>query len=292
MTAKFLRYKLGKIAIAITVLAITTLSCTDDLAYRQDADGPSGEKAVISLSFEVREPNRLTRADIDEYDAKRVKTIWVGIYNASTGDNTANVYITSGQHGFTAGTNNHVKSILTGIPTKSGKSYIVAVANPDQYVGITTGDDPDNENAKKSLTELLADAKSWDAYKSIIVTGVAGQNNSVDIQTPAINGNQGLLMSGIYTEKAHDNHSSSHPDISETAYYIPAGENTLTGAIHLRRLISHINFNIQASGTIVEITPQSYQVHNVPFASWLHERVEDNPSSDNRIGYANAGDAL
>lgn len=159
MTAKFLRYKLGKIAIAITVLAITTLSCTDDLAYRQDADGPSGEKAVISLSFEVREPNRLTRADIDEYDAKRVKTIWVGIYNASTGDNTANVYITSGQHGFTAGTNNHVKSILTGIPTKSGKSYIVAVANPDQYVGITTGDDPDNENAKKIAYRIIGRCK-------------------------------------------------------------------------------------------------------------------------------------
>lgn len=303
MKAKFFRYIfIRSVAVSLAAFATATaVSCTDDLVSCQDTDSPSGEEATVSLSFAVGDVSKLTRAEIDENDAKRVNTLWIGIYNASTGDCTANLFLNkTGDHGFAPGTNNHALSQLTDISTKSGKSYIVAVANPDQYMGITAEDadkfstleNADNSKIYKSLTTLLEAATNWKDYKSIMVTGTTGQNNSIDIQAPSINENKGLLMSGIYTEMLHVDPTNSHPDISETPYYISAGDNKLTGAIHLRRLISNIKFNIEAKGSVVEVTPQSYQVHNVPFASWVHERVDNNPGEKNRIGYANAGDAL
>lgn len=263
------------------ILASVLISCTDQINYDSQEYGPEGEYATISLNFGVAGMTRLTRADEDN-DYSRVKTLWVGIYNAATGERTFGGMMTEDANGFAEG-NDHTLHSLKNIETKSGKSYIVAVANPDNYTGFTLSTSGDYQKYTP-LDELLDNALKWDDYKSIIITGSIIQDSHIDIQAPVTASGAGLIMSGIYDQNPNPE-SAVHPVVEESPVYISAGENSLNGAIHLRLLQSHINFTLEASGDIVEITPQSYQVYNVPFASWLHEHTS---ASD----IQNAGDAM
>ena len=263
------------------VLVSVLVSCTDQINYNSPEYGPEGEHATISLNFGIAGMTQLTRADEDN-DYSRVKTLWVGIYNATTGERTFGGMMSKNTNGFAEG-NDHTLHSLKNIETKSGKSYIVAVANPDNYTGFTLSASGGNPEYT-SLDELLDKALKWDDYKSIIITRSIIQDSHIDIQAPVTASGAGLIMSGIYDQNP-DPRSAVHPVIEESPVYISAGENSLNGAIHLRLLQSHIKFSIKASGEIVELTPQSYQVHNVPFASWLHEHTS---ASD----IQNAGDAM
>ncbi|MDE6085830.1 MAG: hypothetical protein K2G40_05455 [Muribaculaceae bacterium] len=59
-------------------------------------------------------------------------------------------------------------------------------------------------------------------------------------------------------------------------YFIPAQNGTVDlstqGAIHLRRLVSHINFNIKPGNENISVTVNSFRVMNAPRYSWLCER--------------------
>lgn len=262
-------------SVVLSLLIGSLSACSDEIQYGGNNKGPEGEEASISLSLSLGDMTKLTRASLSDDDANRVTTLWVGIYNANTKNCTFNALLHDGEHGFKSGVKDHTNYTLTDIDTKSGDSYIVAVANPHTYKGITLDD-----NTSKPLSELLESAKSWDDYKSIIVTGEYTQDGSIVVQTPAVSNTSGLLMSGIYSNNTNPN----HPVDQETSVYISAGNNVkLNGAIHLRRLLSHITFNLQADGTIIDLQPLSYKVYNVSYTSWLHEHTE---------GTVNSGDAL
>lgn len=257
-------------------------SCKDDVVYA-DGDIQEGIPVNLSLSFSVGDMTKLTRAADDEDNYKRVSSLWVGIYNATTSECTFKGMMSQSQNEFEAGVKNHYVYKLKNILTKSGKSYIVAVANPENYFGIA--DANGNLDSQKRLSELLNEADSWEKYKSIIVSGSVLGNGTIDVQAPTIDANSGLLMSGHYVanDKTDD---PVHPNgvNTETAVNILPTATSLDGIIHLRRLTSHIRFNIKGTGNIVDLTPQSYQIHNVPYTSWLNEQSSGE--------YENAGDAI
>lgn len=287
----FLRKNICTVLLGMSALMAmsTFISCKDEVVF-SEKDVPEGVPVTLSLSLSVGDMTKLTRAADDNADYRRVSSLWIGIYNVRTGECTFNDMM-SAENGFEAGVKNHEIYNLNDIVTKSGKSYIVAVANPEGYSGIrnsfsvsfdaTTGKFSGEEN----LRDILKTADTWDKYKSIIVSGAAFDNGIIDIQAPTINANSGLLMSGHYVDNA-TTEEPEHPAgvNSETSVNILPNATGLDGIIHLRRLISHIKFNIKGVGEIIDLTPQSFQIHNVPYTSWLNERT----SGDN----INAGDAI
>lgn len=82
-------------------------------------------------------------------------------------------------------------------------------------------------------------------------------NNNQDITESAV------LMSGKYCEDGQTH------DASDGAVTLTAGENTLTGVIHLRRIVAKITFDFSNSANF---TPESYGIFNYSRSSTLMER--------------------
>lgn len=274
-------------------MGMAAASCTDDNLYPDRGNGPEGEPAVVTLNVTLPSRSSYTRAALSEADDNRVNSLWVGIYNVATGKFTGGGFMTE-SNGFTPGQKDHSTYPLTNIKTKSGTSRIVAVANYENHNGVSL----DKKDIIRPLKDLLAEADSWDKYRSIIAQGaLTADSKNANIQTPNVGDESALLMSGWFVEGESGtigNHPSDNwQNIGDAAIYIPSGDSKSvisSGAIHLRRLMSHITFNISATGNVVNIEPISYQVHNAPMYSWVHERTNETDFST--VEASNAGDAL
>lgn len=278
--------------------------CSDDLDTGFGVNEVEGRDTKISLSVSAPEMPRLeSRADMADEDAYKVETLWVGIYNSGSGkstllDGTNNgLFLQDGDpdnnHGFSGGVKSHDRYALEDINTKSGRSYIVAVANPDKNTGYKM-DAQGNIGAETSLLTLLQGASTWEEFKSIVISRPLRENGAADIFMPNATINP-LVMSGIYSE-VDMNHAANYDWSQVEPVYIglDAGGVTLPGAIHLRRPYSQIKFDIQrAENTdIVDFEVESYVVHNVPTYGWLFERKQSENPAGKPWEYANAGDPM
>lgn len=297
--------KIRQYICVLTVFAAVCLQgCVRDLTADYDIPYEEGLPAVISLNIEMPSMSVATRSDMPDNTDSEVSSVWVGVFSEKTGKCTY-----AGFHDIQLSSTHSVQSLT--IKTLSGSSYIVAVGNPEDNFGWEKG-----ESDHYELTELLpggsksrkdVDEFSWEDYLNIAVR----QLDLNDVNTPIGN----LVMSGIYydevVENATDEDRLKHPADWETANYTPiniqSGTNKLGGAIHLRRLISQVKFVIKAADytlegdrdnslkeearRIIEITPQSFQVRNVPYTSWLHERKSGN-FGDEDYKKANSGDVI
>lgn len=277
----------------LPALMLIMTACNDDIDMPGTVDGPEGEDTTISLTIQAPEMSHLeSRADMTTDEANSVRSLWVGIYSYATSRSTLNdgnnsgLLLQNGQHGFTSGNKSHTRYTLTGINTKSGRSYIVAVANPDLNYGYTM-DANGKLGAKSKLSDLLAQADTWDKFQSIVIEREPFQNAAV----LGVPNNSPLPMSGIYV----DNENLTHPDdwTKVEPYQIPLSKNglNLKGSIHLRRPFTQVKFNVSVSEDIVSFDVESYRVYNVPTYGWLYERSQSDDLT-NRIDYANAGDAM
>ena len=274
-----------------TVVALSSTGCQDDLLYDGE-NGPEGEPAVLTLTVGLPEREQYTRSALTDADDNRVNSLWIGIYNKGTKECKTNQYINSkngAQFGFTGNNGTHAAMPLT-IPTVSGDSYIVAVANPEGHKGIRPGDE--NES---NLLDLLDNATTWDEYQKISVSLAesAGGGNFANVQTPEVSESYALVMSGSFVPNDYNDHDKNQTwtnELLNQTVYIAPGATKIDGRVHLRRLMSHITFNISATGDVVNIEPVSYQVHNAPMYSWVHERTNETDFST--VEASNAGDAL
>ncbi len=264
----------------LPAIMLVMTACNDDIDIPATVDGPEGEDTTISLTIQAPEMSHLeSRANMTTSEANSVRSLWVGIYSYATSrstlsdGNNSGLLLQNGQHGFTSGNKSHTRYTLTGINTKSGRSYIVAVANPDLNYGYTM-DANGKLGAKSKLSDLLAQADTWDKFQSIVIEREPFQNAAV----LGVPNNSPLPMSGIYV----DNENLTHPDdwTKVEPYQIPLSKNglNLKGSIHLRRPFTQVKFNVSVSKDIVSFDVESYRVYNVPTYGWLYER--------------NAGDAM
>lgn len=277
----------------LPAIMLIMTACNDDIDMPATVDGPEGEDTTISLTIQAPEMSHLeSRADMTTDEANSVRSLWVGIYSYATSrstlsdGNNSGLLLQNGQHGFTSGNKSHTRYTLTGINTKSGRSYIVAVANPDLNYGYTM-DANGTLGAKSKLSDLLAKADTWEKFRSIVIEREPFQNAAV----LGVPNNSPLPMSGIYV----DNENLTHPDdwTKVEPYQIPLSKNglNLKGSIHLRRPFTQVKFNVSVSEDIVSFDVESYRVYNVPTYGWLYERSQSDDLT-NRIDYANAGDAM
>lgn len=265
--------------ILLSLLMLTgMISCKDDISL-PDSYRPEGEDAVVSLKIDTRAFMQLTRAEMGEGLANRINNIWVGIYNVKTGERTGTYYMTE-ENPDVADHNNRT---IPAFDTKSGTSYIVAVAN---VVGNKGVDLTSDDKTEKELKTLLESADSWSKFRAIAIK--QNFDEEAVIQVPVTPLDQGIVMTGSYL--AQDNHGFD-PDMPEEVYIAP-GKNEFSGKIHLRRLWTQNTINIEPTENVIDLEVLDIQVVNVPEYSWLQSRdPEADAGKDNILGYANAGDA-
>lgn len=259
-------------AAAVMSLGMAAVSCQDDMPIPDYT--LSDEDVRVTFNLWLPRMEVKTRAALDQPSLNQVNSLWVRTYSSLSGQATSEwVNVTEDL----PSTDSEVPHRVT-LDTKSGHSFIVGVANIDN-MGVTK-----DNLTPRPLRELLAEADTWPEFLNIAVCSPADQQ---ELNAPTVP----LPMAGCYTNLAVGGDHTAYPHRIEDwqtddfqSYFIPAsstGEITLTdGAIHLRRLVSHVNFNLTA-GDDVTITPTSYQVFNAPAYSWLYERAADNGMTAN-----------
>ncbi len=271
----------------LPILLLFAASCAEEKLPCCSDPTVIGKEICVDIPVDFPQMDVQTRSDMTDGDLNSVKSLWIATFNASTGAMT-----TEGWQNKTALPNTSDVHTLrsVSIKTLSGPSYIVAVANVTDNMGVT----PDNLTPRP-LSELLSDDMTWDDFLRI---GVVSPSSQTLVNAP----NPPLAMAGAYTNIAvGDPHTPQRP-LSEwqtenfTPYTIPYNENgtvSLTdGAIHMRRLVSQIRFNILPGKTgdiDMKLTPHYYRVVNVPRFSWLYERRGEAEGSVSNYG-ANFGD--
>jgi len=262
------RYILNIIAAAAAV--VLPCSCSDELDYGDNY--PEGEESTVSLKIDVTDMKVMSRTSDTE-----VNTLWVGIYNAKTGVCTYNK-LYGDEQANPAEKLNEFKT-LANIECKSGKSYIVAVANPTGYNGF----DLSGDRTKKPLADLLAQADTWDKYMSIATDTYMADDLHISINELT----SALLMEGAYSTEHKVGDDANQIETVD----IRPGNNVLTGAIHLRRLMTQNTLKISATDDIISMEVKTIEIYNVPAYSWLRGRNQSETPTK-VTDYANAGDAL
>lgn len=255
-----------KILFHFIVLAAIFLlpGCVDDFP-EPDMPPEPGLPATLRLSFQVADVKVNTRAA-----DSGVNNIWIGIYNAETGECTYNkLYDNQNSQG------EHIYTTLDDIATKSGRSHVVAVANVTDVEACKSSDP-----AVRPLADLLLEADTFSKYKEIVAVRNMNAFKTAVIVDPADETN--ILMSGQYNTVHLEGFDA---DADATLDIVP-GDNAPDGAIHLRRIWAKNTFNIKASGDVVKLEVKDLQIFNVPRYSWVSARLQDNGI------FANAGDVI
>jgi hypothetical protein len=253
--------------------ALLLAGCTDE-TLDVPGHGKEGETATVTLNIEVPEMNRVQSRAMTEAEESQVNDIWIGIFNVATGK-----LVTGHEEEVSHNDDNHKLHTMT-IDTKSGLSRIVAVANAKSNVGRKG-----TNSGNRLLIDLLHDVQSWEDYKQI--SAALSIEGDIDRYT------SDFPMAGVYYDdkSGNPNDPSGYDnwvDIGEeSTVFIPeknGAATTLNGHIHLRRLHSHVTFNI-LEGENITVEPLTWRVVNVPTISYLHEQAGNSADDDD---YKNA----
>lgn len=249
--------------LCMALVAVTALgSCTEDFFDWSNDECPDGEPAHISVTVDTGNMQVLTRGDMQQGLENLVSDLWVAVYNVKTGQRTGLTVVDN--------VNDNLDHDFrkVDIDALSGDSYIVGVANVmHRYASA------DASGKLIPLQEALQKADSWEKYCA--VSAAFDSEGSCVIDAPL----NAPVMSGTFS-------SEEHHDGSQTANHIVSiypGVSTPSGAIHLRRLISQVKFNVSYNkSNIKTFEVRSWKVVNIPTHAWLRER-EENESPVNAV---------
>lgn len=239
--------------LTVAALLAFTAACADDLSI----PAQEGEGTPVSLKVKIALPDMsaMSRSDMIDGLDRHVESLWVGVYNAASGERTG--FATPTPEADIA--THDPKEIY--IPAKTGRSYIVAVAN---YEGRKV---LDTDNNIVDFATALNNADTWEKFIGISAMFDADGNINPDVPVNAV------LMSGHYlSSHANGDYASIEPvSIPDTG--------SLPGAIHLRRLISQVKFNVTYNtDNISDFEIVNWTVHNIPNQSWLTETERETPN--------------
>lgn len=239
------------------LLVVAFAGCTDEIEYPDDEG--AGRPVTLSVKVSLPEMTPISRSDMAAGLDGRVESLWIGVYSASSQQRTG---MYSNKELNASPTHENMESVR--IDALTGRSYIVAVANFE-------GRSAHNGTEVVSLEQALSDADTWEKFNNLSTMFDTEGDINADVPLNA------LLMSGHYMDGTHAN--GDHTQID--AVPIPA-TGTLPGAIHLRRTISQVRFNVSYNATNIEdFEIVGWTVHNVPNQSWVYEHT---------AGTLNAGD--
>lgn len=299
-------YSLKKVYgfIALILLALAVAGCSDELVVNDGAKSEAALDTKVKIKVVIPEVDVKSRAEGEL--STRINNLWIGVYNVGSGKRTATKlynFDTENVNISNHGTTKEIELIC-----KSGLSYIVAVANVKSEVfkvGKFKEGDATNGNSFEnsgSLYDDLVAADTWDKYRSIVLQQVTFG----DINMPSPPEGQGLVMPGMFianTESATGlEHANGTLEIVPFEIRYSGNVETaveLAGAIHLRRPVSKITFNIKCDKEKLDyFNLTDIHLVNVPNSSWLLERTGDMdyetgvPTDESPLNRTNSGDAL
>lgn len=247
------------------IIAAALQGCSDEVMPDIPDYTVSDVPVDLKVSVALPQMDVKSRAGIGQDAQNRVNSLWIRTYSAESRKATSEWVKLKPESTDTEEPHEVI------IKTFSGYNYIVAVANVEN-MGVT----PDNLEPRP-LSELLEGADTWNDFLNIGVTAPSTIDR-VNAPLPP------LVMAGCFSDLLV---GDTHPEPARLdewqnkdfqPYFIPAQNGvvdfTTKGAIHLRRLVSHITFNI-IPGQRVDVTVNSYRVMKAPRFSWLYERPEE-----------------
>lgn len=252
-------------------------SCTEDLLQGSGLR-TEGEQISILLNVTMPEMTVQTRANIGDEELYKVNNVWIAIFNAESGEMTS--FDNDGNRGWIKiesqdGIPAHTLRNVT-VKTLTGMSRIVAVANVDNQGILADG-------SGGTLRDLLDKVRTWDGFLKVGVRNYTTANHS-DIldETDRPETGNGIPMSGVYIEEdTHTEEPSQWIEKNDASFDIQESTDFSKGAIHLRRTLSHITFNLRYEGGVIDFEPISFTLRNVPRYSNFYE-----------AGMTNFGDAV
>lgn len=235
--------------ILLLLTSYVLFSCADDGLY---SDGGECEPVTLRLKVQLPVVSVMTRSDISGDIDRRVDKLWIGVYQADgEGLLTGSATLSPGK---VFDPTHNMEDV--DVETFTGRSYIVAVANYDNLYAM------DADGKQMSLAEALEKADTWQKFQMLSVMWQSDGRVSTDVPLNP------LLMSGHYIDGNHAD--GSYVQIQPVD--IPKS-GSLAGAIHLRRLVSHVRFNVDYnSANITDFEVIGWSLCKVPNQCWLSER--------------------
>lgn len=242
--------------IAVAALLAVTAACTDDI----NLPAQEGECVPVSLKVNIILPDMpaMSRSEMIDGLDRQVESLWVGVYNVASGERTGSTIMRPATI-FTE----HQNQIIADIKAMSGNSYIVAVANyQDRYV-------LDSAVKKVDFATALDAADTWEKFIGMSTMFDADGDIHPDVPVNSV------LMSGHFlSSHANGDYRAIEPVV------IPKTGVIGTGAIHLRRLISQVKFNVTYNtANISSFEIESWTVGNLPNQSWVAETERETPNA-------------
>lgn len=260
-------------AIAAILLGVAATGCSDYLGF-DNGDIDEGAPVMLSIDCAIGDMPAVSRADMTAGRDVEINSMWVAFFSKDG----------KKKHEFTFDNVSQVNNMdvdfpeLSGLNLTSGEYYLMAVANPAGNRAVTPDDITPSD-----LLSLLKSIESIADYKKIAVYSDPGS-----VGTPTGN----LVMQGIYLDpNTHIKGASSDfwAEQSNNTVKILSSTTKLSGAIHFRRLISQVKFNISYdTEKFSSFEPVSMTIFNVPTYSWLCEHADGTPGNSE----TNAGDNI
>lgn len=259
---------------ALTSLAISSCSETLFDGFASDDDGA---KVELSLPIYVSLPQEVmvTRSGRTEAEEKRLNDLQILIFNASTGKLKGFKHLAQGNSGLNSktyadGEGNYSPQEVTGILTRTGNSYIYAVANcktTDYNITVPSSLNSYIQNGVFTFNESTAQDEGYDFYFSDL------QKLGFSRESGEISVNDGyFLMCGMIEESAGVAKAVNIKRKTTTSWWQTTTtgyiDNVDTDVIKLRRVVAKVKFDVDSvyssGNNKYTFNLQSYDIYNIP----------------------------
>lgn len=258
--------KVMKLAYLLMGVALLLSSCSEDIF---PGGSESNEDVTISLAYSDVSPRDIVvNSRATEAEERHLDNLYIYIFDGN--GNLKGYKGIEGEVNLNQYTSNTTKAEITGIKTRSGESYIYAVANikTGLYPVETSDGTVEPNKLPINLNEDKARAGEYsftlDQLKALTFKR---SDTSIDITSA-------FLMSGAVKE--------GNPVNITTAGAIAGDDN----AIRLSRIVSKVKFTIKAADNTTEVTRsfklETYDIMNIAVDGSLVGKIDGNSRKNTR----------
>lgn len=249
----------------LTILCLT--ACADNTWEGDSAQVKEGVPVSVSLQFQTSVAEKVSTRALTEKGEFQVNDLYIFIFDKNGNRKEGSAYYNTEALSALGHTNgnqaNPTHGSIANLKTTSGQSYIFGIAN-------VASNELDRGNKLKSELDKISSLSGLKKWATTL-------NNDGNIARSSAS----LLMSGAFQATG-----ATDKEKAEGICTIPVSSSKIDGKLYLRRLDSHITFNIRIGKKIQSFELDSWQVYNVPVNSYL---IDQNiPYTKTR--YANSGE--
>lgn len=251
--------KVMKLAYLLMGVALLLSSCSEDIF---PGGSESNEDVTISLAYSDVSPRDIVvNSRATDAEERHLDNLYIYIFDGN--GNLKGYKGIEGEANLNQNTSSTTKAEITGIKTRSGESYIYAVANISTglYPVETSNGTIETNKLPINLNEETARAGGYDFTLDQLKALTFKRNNtSIDITSA-------FLMSGAVQDGNLVNIT--------TAGTIASGDN----AIRLSRIVSKVKFTIKAANTVGvtrSFKLETYDIMNIAVDGSLVGKIDGN----------------